>query len=72
MSDMSDNAPIQGERRAFFRKLFGLGMAAGAGAWVARRGTAPPPQPKASAAPASATAYRETEHIRKVYRSARG
>lgn len=68
---MSDKAPIQGERRAFFRKLFSLGMAAGAGAWVARRGTAPP-QPKASAPPASATAYRETEHIRKVYRSARG
>ncbi|MEX2575134.1 MAG: hypothetical protein WD382_00610 [Halofilum sp. (in: g-proteobacteria)] len=70
---MTDTPPIQGGRRAFFRKLFGLGVAAGAGAWVARRGATPPSATaSASVAPASATTYRETEHIRKVYRSARG
>ncbi len=68
---MTDRSAIEGGRRAFFRQLFGLGVAAGAGAWVARRGAAPP-SAEPPVAPTSATAYRETEHIRKVYRSARG
>lgn len=67
---MSDNSSIQGGRRRFFRSLLGLGVAAGTGAWIARQGT-PTPSAEASVAPARTTAYRETEHIRKYYRSAR-
>lgn len=63
---------IRGDRRAFFRTVAGLGVAAGTGALIMRGGLAQASAPKTSAAPPSKAGYRETEHIRKYYETARG
>jgi hypothetical protein len=54
-------------RRAFFRTV-GIGAAA-AGAAVA--GVAPAPPEAAAARPDGSLGYRETEHVKKVYETAR-
>lgn len=63
---------IDGARRGFFRLVAGAGVAAGTGALILR-GT--PQQAEAAAkSPAASTGagYRETDHIRKYYETARG
>lgn len=62
---------VRGGRRTFFRNVAGLGVAAGTGALILRNGPAPQPQ-KAQAKVASGAGYRETDHIRKYYETARG
>lgn len=67
----SDQPDIQGDRRLFFRTLAGLGAAGGVGALLMRDGVAqtgaPAPRPAAKTA-----GYRETDHIRRYYDTARG
>lgn len=64
---------IRGGRRAFFRTVAGLGVAAGTGALILRGGLAQASAPDAgAAAPPSKAGYRETDHIRKYYETARG
>lgn len=63
---------IRGDRRAFFRTVAGLGVAAGTGALIMRGGLAQASAPEPSAAPPNKAGYRETEHIRKYYETARG
>lgn len=67
----SDQPDVQGDRRLFFRTLAGLGVAGGAGSLLMRDGlaqtAAPAPEPAAKTA-----GYRETDHIRRYYDTARG
>lgn len=63
---------IRGDRRAFFRTVAGLGVAAGTGALIMRGGLAQASATETGATPPSKAGYRETEHIRKYYETARG
>jgi len=65
-----DQGQINGARRGFFRVVAGAGVAAGAGALILRSGTAEQ-EPVARAAAPEQASYRETDHIRKYYDTAR-
>lgn len=67
-----DQREIRGDRRAFFRTVAGLGVVAGTGALILRGGHARASSPGSSEAPQSKAGYRETDHIRKYYETARG
>lgn len=62
---------ISGARRGFFRTVAGLGVAAGAGAVILRGGEAPEAESKATPEPPQSRGYRETDHVRKYYETAR-
>lgn len=62
---------VRGSRRAFFRSVAGLGVAAGTGALILRYGSGAQAQTTAVKAPSS-QGYVETDHIRKYYETARG
>lgn len=62
---------VRGSRRAFFRSVAGLGVAAGTGALILRYGSEAQARPTAVKAP-SGQGYVETDHIRKYYETARG
>lgn len=62
---------IDGARRGFFRLVAGAGVAAGTGALILR-GTPQRADAAAKSPTASAAGYRETDHIRKYYETARG
>ncbi|MDX1608516.1 MAG: hypothetical protein R3225_00155 [Halofilum sp. (in: g-proteobacteria)] len=64
------HSEIDGARRGFFRTAAGMGVAAGAGALILRGGTAH--AQGATKAPPASVGYRETDHIRKYYETARG
>lgn len=62
---------VRGSRRAFFRSVAGLGVAAGTGALILRHGS----EAQAGSAEVKAPTgqgYVETDHIRKYYETARG
>lgn len=62
---------VSGARRGFFRAVAGLGVAAGTGALVLRNaGTAR--ADSGDRTRAASSGYRETDHIRKYYDTARG
>lgn len=63
---------IRGDRRAFFRTVAGLGVAAGTGALIMRGGLAQASTSGSSEGPQKKAGYRETNHIRKYYETARG
>lgn len=62
---------VSGGRRRFFRTVAGLGVAAGAGALILRSGAGSRPG-SGQVVAARATGYRETDHVRKYYDTARG
>lgn len=62
---------VRGSRRAFFRSVAGLGVAAGTGALILRYGSDTQARPTGVEAP-SGQGYVETDHIRKYYETARG
>ena len=66
-----DKPEINGSRRGFFRAVAGAGVAAGTGALILRNGATPPARSEPQEVAASA-GYRETDHIRKYYETARG
>ncbi len=62
---------VQGARRAFFRNIAAMGAAAATGTLLMRSGG--PAQAGSGGATADAgQRYRETNHIRKYYETARG
>ena len=61
---------VSGARRGFFRAVAGLGVGAAAGALILR-GRAPEPAPSPRAEGSASRGYRETDHIRKYYETAR-
>ena len=63
---------VRGSRRAFFRSVAGLGVAAGTGALILRYGSGTPAQASGAEAPKGKQGYVETDHIRKYYETARG
>jgi len=63
--------PVNGSRRTFFRSIAALGVASGGGALILRHGLAGQNEPKQPTQVAG-TGYRETDHIRKYYDTARG
>ncbi len=64
---------VRGSRRAFFRSVAGLGVAAGTGALILRYGSGAEAQASSGAeAPKGNQGYVETDHIRKYYETARG
>lgn len=67
-----DQRQINGARRGFFRAVAGAGVAAGAGALILRSGSGTEEREvmAQASAPEQAT-YRETDHIRKYYDTAR-
>lgn len=69
---MKTTDTIRTDRRGFFKRLAGVGIA-GAGALVLARADASEREPETSVAPAPAQAkgYQETEHVRRYYETAR-
>jgi len=63
---------INGARRGFFRAVAGMGVAAGTGALILRGGFTHTAEPPAQKQPPESSQYRETDHIRKYYETARG
>ncbi|MFW5969607.1 MAG: hypothetical protein ACOCP9_03130 [Halofilum sp. (in: g-proteobacteria)] len=63
---------VHGSRRAFFRSVAGLGVAAGSGALILRYGPDAQAQASGAEAPKDNKTYVETDHIRKYYETARG
>lgn len=68
----SDQPDVQGDRRLFFRSLAGLGVAGGVGALLMRDGLARTGAPAPKPAAQNTAGYRETDHIRRYYDTARG
>ncbi len=64
---MADKSPVRIDRRGFFGKLFAVSTAASA-LTLARPGDV---RAKVSRSPKTG-GYRESDHIRRYYRSARG
>lgn len=64
-------ASVNGARRHFFRSLAALGAASAGGALLLRNGLAAEVAPEQPGSAPSA-GYRETDHIRKYYETARG
>lgn len=62
---------IDGARRGFFRTVAGAGIAAGTGALILRGGVSHAAVPQARSEPPATANYRETDHIRKYYETAR-
>jgi len=63
---------VQGDRRAFFRAVAGVGVLAGTGAVILRTSGGALSGARSPAADAVPNAgYRETDHIRKYYETAR-
>lgn len=62
---------IRGDRRAFFRTVTGPGVAAGTGALIMRGGVVQASGAGQGAAAPKTSGYRETDHIRKYYKTAR-
>lgn len=70
---MKDEQPdINGARRGFFRAVAGMGVVAGSGALILRGGFTQAEAPPAEKQPPEGAGYRETDHIRKYYETARG
>ncbi len=67
----SKQREVSGSRRGFFRAVAGLGVAAGTGALALRHG-ATARAGSDDPARTAASGYRETDHIRKYYDTARG
>lgn len=63
---------VRGSRRAFFRSVAGLGVAAGTGALILRYGSGAQAQASGAEAPKGSQGYVETDHIRRYYETARG
>lgn len=63
---------INGARRGFFRAVAGMGVVAGSGALILRGGFTETTATPAEKKPPESTGYRETDHIRKYYETARG
>lgn len=63
---------VRGSRRAFFRSVAGLGVAAGTGALILRYGPGTQAEAGGAEAPKASKTYVETDHIRKYYETARG
>ena len=63
---------ISGARRGFFRAVAGVGVVAGTGALILRGEPEQPAATPADKQPPESSQYRETDHIRKYYETARG
>ncbi|MDZ7829004.1 MAG: hypothetical protein U5K33_05795 [Halofilum sp. (in: g-proteobacteria)] len=63
---------IDGGRRGFFRAVAGAGVVAGSGALILRGAPQRAEAGKKTPATSADASYRETDHIRKYYETARG
>lgn len=63
---------IDGGRRGFFRAVAGAGLAAGTGALILRGAPQRAETGAETPTTAAGASYRETDHIRKYYETARG